>query len=113
MRSPARLLAASREHPTAKPVELIRRLVSNSSRGGQIVLDCFGGSGSTLIACEELSRRVFLMELDPADCDVIIEQFEALTRQEARFCDRRRRRADLAWGARRPSHTLAEKSIRQ
>jgi site-specific DNA-methyltransferase (adenine-specific) len=77
--------AASREHPTAKPVELIRRLVSNSSRRGQIVLDSFGGSGSTLIACEEMSRRAFVMELDPAYCDVIIARFEALTDQEARL----------------------------
>lgn len=76
---------ASREHPTAKPVELIRRLVSNSSRRGQVVLDCFGGSGSTLIACEELSRRAFLMELDPAYCDVIIERFETLTGKNARL----------------------------
>lgn len=76
--------AASREHPTAKPVELLRRLVSNSSRRGQIVLDCFGGSGSTLIACQELSRRAFLMELDPAYCDVIIARFETLTGKKAR-----------------------------
>jgi DNA modification methylase len=77
--------AASPEHPTAKPVELIRRLVSNSSRRGQIVLDSFGGSGSTLIACEELSRHAFVMELDPAYCDVIIARFEALTDQKARL----------------------------
>ncbi|HEV8176416.1 MAG TPA: DNA modification methylase [Gemmatimonadales bacterium] len=77
--------AASREHPTAKPVELLRRLVSNSSRRGQIVLDCFGGSGSTLIACEDLSRRAFLMELDPAYCDVIIARFETLTGKKARL----------------------------
>jgi DNA modification methylase len=76
--------AASPEHPTAKPVELIRRLVSNSSRRGQIVLDSFGGSGSTLIACEELSRHAFVMELDPAYCDVIIARFEALTGTRAR-----------------------------
>jgi len=77
--------AASREHPTAKPVELIRRLVSNSSRRGQVVLDPFGGSGSTLIACEELSRRAFLMELDPVYCDVIIERFETLTGTKVRL----------------------------
>jgi DNA modification methylase len=74
---------ASREHPTAKPVELIRRLVSNSSRRGQVVLDPFAGSGTTLIACEELARRAFVMELDPGYCDVIIARYEALTGQEA------------------------------
>jgi DNA modification methylase len=77
--------AASRDHPTAKPVELIRRLVANSSRRHQIVLDCFGGSGSTLIACEDLSRRAFLMDLDPAYCDVTIARFEALTGANARL----------------------------
>jgi len=77
--------AASREHPTAKPVELIRRLVSNSSRRGQVVLDSFGGSGSALIACEQLERRALLMEIDPNYCDVILARYEALTGNRPRL----------------------------
>ena len=77
--------ASSPMHPSSKPVALIRRLVSNSSRRHQVVLDCFGGSGSTLIACEELHRRARLMELDPSYCDVIIERFERATGTAARL----------------------------
>jgi DNA modification methylase len=77
--------SASREHPTAKPVALLRQLISNSSRRGQVVLDPFCGSGSALIACEELSRRAFVMELDPTYCDVTIARFEALTGLHARL----------------------------
>jgi DNA modification methylase len=76
--------ARSLEHPTAKPVELIRRLVSNSSRRGQIVLDCFAGSGSTLIACELLSRRCFAVEIDPAYCDAILARYERASGNKAR-----------------------------
>jgi DNA modification methylase len=76
--------AASPDHPTAKPVELLRRLIANSSRRGHIVLDPFGGSGSALVACQELSRRAFVMEIDPAYCDVIMARFEALTGHRAR-----------------------------
>jgi len=71
--------AASREHPTAKPVELLRRLLQNSSRAGQIVLDPFAGSGSTLIACQELGRRARLVELDPVYCEVICARYESFT----------------------------------
>lgn len=75
--------AASREHPTAKPVELLRRLISNSSRRGQIVLDSFGGSGSALVAAEQLERRAYLMEIDPAYADVIVSRYESLTGEVA------------------------------
>ena len=71
--------AASKEHPTMKPVRLMGRLIQNSSRPGQTVLDSFGGSGSTLIACEQLGRKCLTMELDPHYCDVIIERWERLT----------------------------------
>ena len=57
--------AANRLHPTMKPVELIERALVNSSKAGDIVLDLFGGSGSTLIACEQTGRKARLMELDP------------------------------------------------
>ena len=65
----------SAEHPTMKPVSLVGRLVNNSSKVGWIVLDLFGGSGSTLMACEQLKRRCFMMELDPKYCDVIIIRY--------------------------------------
>ena len=75
--------AASPEHPTAKPVELVRRCVENSSRVGGRVLDPFAGSGPTLIACQELRRRAYLVELDPTYCEVILRRWEAFTGQEA------------------------------
>lgn len=71
------------EHPTMKPVNLMGRLISNSTRPGEIVLDIFGGSGSTLIAAEQLGRRCFMMELDPHYCDVIIARWEKLTGKTA------------------------------
>ena len=75
--------AASREHPTSKPSELIERLLRNSTRRGELVLDPFGGSGSTLIACERLRRRARLIEIDPAFCDVIVGRWERLTGRRA------------------------------
>lgn len=71
------------EHPTMKPVELIAKAVNNSSRRDNNVLDLFGGSGSTLIACEQLGRRCFTMELDPKYCDVIIKRWEDFTGEKA------------------------------
>lgn len=76
--------AANDEHPTMKPVELCARAIGNSSRRGGNVLDLFGGSGSTLIACEQLKRRAYLMELDPKYADVIIERWEKFTGQKAK-----------------------------
>lgn len=73
----------SAEHPTMKPVELIERHLNNSSVPAEIVLDPFGGSGSTLIACEKHGRRARLMELDPKFVDVIIARWEAYTGQTA------------------------------
>ena len=70
-------------HPTPKPIELIARALINSSRQGDIVLDLFGGSGSTLIACEQLKRKCFMMEFDPVYCDVIIERWERFTGRKA------------------------------
>ena len=63
-------------HPTMKPVELMERSIRNSSRPGEVVLDCFGGSGSTLIAAEKSGRRCFMMELDPKYCDVIVRRWQ-------------------------------------
>ena len=67
------------EHPTMKPTALIARLVENSSRPGWVVLDMFGGSGSTLIACEATGRAARLIELAPKFCDVIVRRYMAVT----------------------------------
>lgn len=76
---------ASVEHPTMKPVPLFARLIRNSSRRGDAVLDLFGGSGTTAVACEQMGRDAYLMELDPGYCDVIVERWERLTGQRARL----------------------------
>jgi DNA modification methylase len=73
----------SDEHPTMKPVELVRRAVDASSPAGGVVLDPFGGSGTTLIACEQTGRQARLVEIDPLYCDVIVRRFEAFTGKTA------------------------------
>lgn len=70
-------------HPTMKPVELVERAVHNSSKGRDIVLDPFGGSGSTLIACENTGRRARLIELDPQYVDVIVRRWQEWTGRAA------------------------------
>lgn len=70
-------------HPTMKPIKLIARLINNSSKRGENVIDFFGGSGSTLIACEQLNRTCYTMELDPKFVDVIINRWEQLTGEKA------------------------------
>lgn len=70
-------------HPTMKPVVLCGRLIKNSSLPGQTVLDLFGGSGSTLIACEQLSRKCYTMEYDPRYVDVIVQRWEDFTGEKA------------------------------
>jgi DNA modification methylase len=66
-------------HPTMKPIDLCARAVKNSSKKGQICGDFFGGSGSTLIACEQLGRICYMAELDPKYCDVILQRYENFT----------------------------------
>lgn len=66
-------------HPTMKPVELIEESILNSADYGSNVLDLFGGSGSTLIACEKTNRKCFMMEIDPHYCDVIVARWEKYT----------------------------------
>lgn len=66
-------------HPTTKPVPLLRHLILNSSRIGSTVYDCFAGSGSTLVACEQTRRKCLTVELDPDYCQTIITRFEKLT----------------------------------
>lgn len=73
----------SEQHPTMKPVELIARMLRNSTQPGDIVLDLFGGSGSTLICCETLGRAARLCELDPHFVDVIVRRWQDFTGQEA------------------------------
>lgn len=74
----------NKDHPTMKPVRLFGRLIHNSSRRGDIVLDTFGGSGTTMVACEQMGRKARLMELDPHYCDVIIRRYEELTGDKAK-----------------------------
>lgn len=75
--------SSNSEHPTMKPIPLIAYQIENSSKEGDLVLDMFGGSGSTLIACEKLGRKCVTMELDPHYCDVIISRWEEMTGQRA------------------------------
>ena len=75
--------STSELHPTMKPVKLIARQIKNSSRIGEKVLDLFGGSGTTLITCEQLGRVNYTMEYDPYYCDVIIKRWEAFTGKKA------------------------------
>lgn len=70
-------------HPTMKPIELVARAITNSSNIGDIILDPFAGSGSTLIACEKLARRARLIEIEPKYCDVIIKRWETYTGRKA------------------------------
>ena len=73
----------NREHPTMKPVGLFDYQIKNNTKGGDIILDLFGGSGTTLIACEQNKRIAYLMELDPHYCDVIIQRWENFTGKKA------------------------------
>lgn len=73
----------SEDHPTMKPVELFAYQIKNSSKVNDIVLDTFGGSGTSIIACEQLNRLCFTMELDPRYCDVIVDRWETFTNQKA------------------------------
>ena len=74
--------AANRLHPTMKPVELIERALVNSSKAGDIVLDLFGGAGSTLMGCERKGRTARLMEIDPKYCDVIVKRWQEYTAKQ-------------------------------
>ena len=73
----------SKMHPTMKPIGLLRRLILNSSKVGDVVFDGFGGSGSTLIACEQIKRQCLMVELDPAYCQTIIDRWQKLTGHKA------------------------------
>ena len=68
-----------KDHPTSKPIELIEKAIKYTIKKNKIVQDLFGGSGSTLIACEKTNRNCYMMELDPIYCDVIIKRWEDYT----------------------------------
>ena len=70
-------------HPTMKPVRMCAKLISNSTKPNEKVLDLFGGSGSTLIACEQLGRKCYMMEYDAKYVDVIIDRWETFTGKKA------------------------------
>lgn len=72
-----------RVHPTQKPVGMLANILKDFSEENDLILDCFGGSGSTLIACEQTGRKCYMMELDPHYIDVIIQRWENLTGQKA------------------------------
>ena len=82
-------------HPTMKPVELVERAIRNSSKTRDLVLDPFGGSGSTLIACEKSGRRARLIELDPKYVDVIVRRWQDFTGHEAKRASDGAKFADL------------------
>jgi DNA modification methylase len=70
-------------HPTMKPIKLLGKFIINSSKPNNLIVDLFGGSGSTMIASEQLDRRCYMMELEPKYCDVIIQRWQNLTKLEA------------------------------
>jgi len=74
-------------HPTMKPVELVANCILDGSKEGDVVLDAFGGSGTTMIAAEQLNRKCFMMELDPHYCDVIIARWEKFTGRTAELIE--------------------------
>ena len=76
-----------RVHPTQKPIKMLSEILQDFSKENEVILDVFGGSGSTLIACEQLSRTCYMMELDPHYCDVIIERWQNLTGETAVLVD--------------------------
>lgn len=83
-----RLSGKEYEHPTSKPPELHEKAIRRCTKPGDIILDSFGGSGSTLIAAEGLKRRAYLVEFEPIFCDLIVRRFEKLTGLKAKYVDR-------------------------
>lgn len=73
----------TREHPTQKPLQVIYPFIKKYTDNDNLIVDLFGGSGSTLIACEQLNRRCYMLELSPKYCDVIIKRYENLTGKKA------------------------------
>lgn len=82
-----RVAGQNYEHPTQKPPTLYEKAIRRCSKPGDIIFDLFGGSGSQLIAAEQLKRRAFLCEIDPVFCDVIVARYQELTGKEAIYAD--------------------------
>ena len=82
--------SVSKEHPTMKPVELFSYQILNSSKSGDIILDTFAGSGTTLIACEKLDRRARIIELDPHYRDVIMNRYVNWCKENGKQCSVKR-----------------------
>ncbi len=78
-----RKMGRDEEHATKKPIELVARAIRHASKQGELVVDIFGGSGSTLIASQQLGRNCYMMELSPHYCDIIVARWEKLTGQKA------------------------------
>jgi len=95
--------AANRLHPTAKPVELVERALLNSSKAGDIVVDLFGGSGSTLIGCERRGRKARLIEIDPKYADCIVRRYQEYTGKQAKLNGDGRTFAEIAQERRKES----------
>ena len=70
-------------HPCPKPINLLKRLITPQCNQKDIILDLFGGSGTTLIACEQTGRRCFMMEIDPRYCQVIVDRWQSYTGKKA------------------------------
>ena len=90
--------SANRLHPTMKPVELVERALVNSSKTGDLILDLFGGSGSTLIGCERRGRKARLMEIDPKYADVIVRRYQEYSGKPAVLDGDGRTYAEVAQG---------------
>jgi site-specific DNA-methyltransferase (adenine-specific) len=75
--------SVSAEHPMMKPIKVLARMMLNSTKPGNIVMDLFGGSGSTLITAEQLGRTCYMMEFDPKYVDVIVDRWEKFTGRKA------------------------------
>lgn len=82
-----RLNAQDYEHPTQKPPSLYEKALRRCSRPGDIILDLFAGSGSQMVACEQLKRRLFMCEIEPIFCDLIVERYKQLTGKEAVYAN--------------------------
>jgi DNA modification methylase len=81
-------ITESEDHPTMKPVNICGRFIMNSSRPGECVLDPFGGSGSTLIACDQIRRKARIIELEPKFCDATLRRWEKASRKTAELIHR-------------------------
>lgn len=98
-----RVAGSERKHNAAKPVKLLQQLIENSTDVGEVVLDLFGGSGSTLLAAEESKRVAYLSEIEPKYVDVIVERWETKTGKQARLQGSKRTFAEVAADRKRKS----------